>query len=291
MLLHAFDNIEKTLTPAQIHQYITTGSLDRALGNASIDQMFEGARAATRDSMRAAFDYYRRDLPGGPTRGGLPAVTFDVLSPRVVEAVRSIDTRVFTTLKDDVREVFRLYVEDGLQRGLGPVAMSRGLVDVLGLAPNQFKAISNFERLLRDGSREALTRALRDRRFDKTLERTLGPGATDELKDSQITRMVDKYRANMEAFNAETNARTAALDSFKWGQNLMWSEAVDNGVVDGDRLMKRWVGVKDDREREEHLAMEGEEVPYDEPFSNGEMVPGDSTYNCRCIAIYFLSAQ
>jgi hypothetical protein len=154
---------------------------------------------------------------------------------------------------------------------------------VIGLAPNQLKAVDNFRQMLETGDAEALTRALRDRRFDKTIRNALkGDGLTPE----QIDRMTDAYRKRFLAFNAETNTRTAALDAQKLGQRLTWEQAVARGDVDGSRLTKRWSGTLDDRERDSHLAMEGETVPWDQPYSNGQMQPGDSEYNCRCVSIY-----
>jgi hypothetical protein len=99
--------------------------------------------------------------------------------------------------------------------------------------------------------------------------------------------MTEAYRRKFLAWNAETNARTMANNAQKLGQRLTWEAAVERGDVDGGHLIKRWAGVLDDREREEHVAMEDEVVGWDEHFSNGEMTPGESTYNCRCIAVYF----
>jgi hypothetical protein len=99
--------------------------------------------------------------------------------------------------------------------------------------------------------------------------------------------MTEAYRNRFIAFHADTVARTATLDASKLGQNLAWRGAIDSGAVDETSVLKRWVGVKDDREREEHLEMEGETVAFNDQFSNGEDIPGESTYNCRCIPYYY----
>jgi HK97 family phage portal protein len=61
--------------------------------------------------------------------------------------------------------------------------------------------------------------------------------------------------------------------------------AVSEGHLDAYRQaggipIKIWVSVGDDRTREEHLEMDGEERGIDEPFSNGRMIPDEP--NCRC---------
>ena len=53
-------------------------------------------------------------------------------------------------------------------------------------------------------------------------------------------------------------------------------------------VKKRWCAVMDERTRISHQNVDGETVPYDEPFSNGLMYPGDPSgppeevINCRC---------
>ncbi len=40
--------------------------------------------------------------------------------------------------------------------------------------------------------------------------------------------------------------------------------------------------------RDEHVPMNGETVPYDQPYSNGQMIPGEGDYNCGCLSRYHL---
>ena len=58
---------------------------------------------------------------------------------------------------------------------------------------------------------------------------------------------------------------------------------------DGDNIYKTWV-VTSNNPRASHAHMNGETVPYDEPFSNGAMWPGDidnldveDVANCQCV--------
>lgn len=277
-LLRALDNIEQTLTPSQLAQYIRSGSLERVFGDAGLDQFLTGVSSHLHRDVIEATSFYAKDLPGKGKLNGVFVASFDVLDPNVITAIRTLDTRVFEPLKASIRSSVRLIVEEGIREGQGPLAISRQLRDIIGLAPNQLQSVLNYRRELEAGSKAALDRKLRDRRFD-----TLVGRASPE----QIDRMVAAYKRRFTAFNAEVNARTMTLDALKLGQRLSWDSASKRGLVDRNTLWKRWVGVKDERERPEHLAMEGEEVPFDKPFSNGQMIPGDTEFNCRCIAIYF----
>jgi hypothetical protein len=291
-ILRAFQILRDTLAPTELARIIRAGDIDvvfrDALSNPVLDRAFAPFGERLRSATEKQFKYFTRDLPKAGKVDGVVGVSFDVLNPKVIDAIRALDTKVIQNLQDDVRETVRAYVENGLRDGASPIEIARGLRNVIGLSPTQQEAVRNFRRMLEAGDRTALKRTLRDKRFDKTLERALGADG-EGLTAPRVEAMTNAYRRKMLAFNAETNARTASLDAMKLGQRLSWQDAADNGIVDGDRLMKRWVGVMDDRERPEHVEMEGEEVAFDELFSNGEMVPGDSTYNCRCVAIYFQS--
>lgn len=283
-VLRAFAILRDSLTEAQLTRLIESGDIDRlfreALSNDVMDRAVLPLRQRIRQGLEKNVLYFARDLPKAGKVDGVLTVAFDWLNPRVVDAVRGLETKVVTTLQADVRETVRAYVENGLRDGVNPRTVARSLRSVIGLAPNQETAVRNFEAALRSGTRKALTYQLRDRRFDGTVKK----GA---LSEAQITTQVAAYRKRMVAFNANTNARTAALDAMKLGQRLSWQDAIDKGIVEADRLMKEWITVLDGRERPEHNAQNGDTVPFNEPFSNGEITPGESTYNCRCVARVF----
>ncbi|MBA3844530.1 MAG: hypothetical protein H0X39_18260 [Actinobacteria bacterium] len=282
-IFRAFALVRATLTVAALERYVDTGDADALVRDLFTTELLDRATQPFRTRLRQQIErqvtYFAADVPKGGRVGGQLVVAFDYLNPRVIDAVRQLETRVITTLSGDVRETVRAFVENGLRDGKGTAAIARQIKGVLGLAPSQAEAVRNFERALRGEGKNPLGYKLRDKRYDGTIKK----GA---LTEQQITTQVAAYQRKMEAFHANTVARTAALDATKLGQRLAWEDAAERGLVDRRRLQKTWVGVKDDRERVEHLAMEGETAPFDEPFSNGQMIPGDDEYNCRCVARY-----
>lgn len=279
-LLKALEYLKLRYSETEVARLIQNGEAYRIVETQFNEARLNAAYAVTRDRIRTgvgdAFKYIARDLPKQSTLN----IAFDILNPRVIDAVRQLETKSITTLNESIRETVKQHVEAGLASGKGPRVIARSLRDVIGLAPNQELAVRHFEEALRSGDMsKALGYKLRDKRFDKSLK-------SGTLSDERITRMVDTYRKRMIAWNAETNARTAALDAMKLGQKLAIDDAVRMGVYDPNRLVKTWVGVMDERERAEHVAMEKETVPYLMFYSNGEMIPGESTFCCRCISRY-----
>lgn len=282
-IANGWTRIKLLLSPAQLEAFLASPSAEALLTSVltpeSIARAFAPVSQAVRDGVEAAARAVQRDLPAVARQQ-----TFNVLNPDVVTGIRTLDSRVLRTLTEATRETVRAFVENGLRDGVNPRTIARGIRDVVGLAPNQLQAVDNFRAMLEAGDPEALTRELRDRRFDGTIRKAF---AGEGLSAEQVDRMTEQYRKRFIAFNAETNARTAALDAQKLGQELSWQDAVDRGDIDGARLFKRWSTTLDGRERPEHHAMHGEVVRHDEYFSNGEMTPGESTFNCRCVAMYF----
>ena len=106
------------------------------------------------------------------------------------------------------------------------------------------------------------------------------------LKDVSEKSLKDSIRiARTETTRVQNSAK---MDIGKHGQEL------------GFEMWKRWVATTDGRVREEHLRMDGVEVPQDEPFilpdGSKMMFPGDislgadasQVINCRCTMIEFI---
>lgn len=84
--------------------------------------------------------------------------------------------------------------------------------------------------------------------------------------------------------SAVRNARTMVTGAENAGRLDSYNDLAEQGVVQ----KKEWIATPDDRTRESHIAVDGEERDIDKPFSNGLMYPGDPSgapaevWNCRC---------
>lgn len=86
------------------------------------------------------------------------------------------------------------------------------------------------------------------------------------------------------AASAVRNARTMVTGAENAGRQDSYENLAEQGVIQ----KKVWIATADDRTRESHLLLDGEEVDINEKFSNGLMYPADPSgdpsevYNCRC---------
>ena len=291
--LEAYRLIAATLNDRELVAAIRSGQVDRLIMELLSDERMDPALLRLRNKLDLAL----LDSTRAEALRGLPSLyapqVFSVLNPIVIEAANRVGLKYVDTLKNEVRATVRQAITEGLKEGVSPSTVARGIRGVIGLAPNQEEAIRNFnedlhwlhlsvEEMEARGITYPWTRALRDKRFDRTLRRVRAERG--HLPPELIAKMTDRYRRGVIANTAETHARTLALDTQKLAQRLAWDDAIARRIVNPDDLVRTWVTVGDERVRPEHVELNGTRVGYDQPFPNGEMTPGESTYNCRCQA-------
>ncbi len=259
-VLRAFAILRDTLSESELAQAIESGQFDvlvaQVFSEAIMDRAFIPVRQRIRDTVASGLRYTAPSLPKGGKINGVLSVVFDHLSPNVITAVRRLETAVLQSLTIDTREAMRAFVENGIRDGVGPRTIAREIRPIVGMSPTQSENAIKYEAKLVDA----------------------GAG--------NIAKKVAAYQRKAISVNAEAISRTATLDAFKLGQRLAYEDAIAKGIIDRDRLTKTWIGIMDDRERPTHVAMEGNTVPFDAPFKNGQMIPGESEWNCRCLAKY-----
>lgn len=106
-------------------------------------------------------------------------------------------------------------------------------------------------------------------------------GGIDAQKSTRdIARLISEA-TGFDRSRAELIARTETTKIFN-GAPTESLNALSQGTA--RTFTKTWSGLLDDRERDEHVAMEGETVGINEEFSNGLQYPSEP--NCRCSLLY-----
>jgi hypothetical protein len=288
--------VASSLSDADLLRVIQSGALEQLVRLVVSDALIERAalplRQTLRTTMGTAFRWNVSALPKGGRIAGTTAVMFDTLNPRVIAALRSLERDIIEGAGISLRATVRQAIERGITEGVNPRATARYVREVIGLSPTSEGAVANFRRLLETGDLEALRRELRDRRFDRTLERALGKDGTG-LSADQIDRMVAAYRKRALAHDAERIAHTATLMAYRIANREAWLSAIDRGIVPGGRAMKKWIHL----DAQPHPRLTHTEmgrlpaVPIDQPYQNGDMVAGESDpWNCHCQDYYFIAA-
>jgi len=104
-------------------------------------------------------------------------------------------------------------------------------------------------------------------------------GVEENQTTTQIAKNLRQFYDDRSPFKSMRIARTETSQAAGFGQR---EAAKQSGIV----KTKQWISSRDDRVRDEHLAMDSDShyqaVPIDEPYPNGEMYPGENSIMCRC---------
>lgn len=118
------------------------------------------------------------------------------------------------------------------------------------------------------------------------------------LKGESINKIARRFK-NVSEKSLKDSIRIARTETTRV-QNSAKMDIGKEGQRLGFEMWKRWVSTTDGRVREDHLAMNGVEVPQDEPFvlpdGSKMMFPADMSMgadasqvvNCRCTMIEFI---
>jgi len=227
---------------------------------------------------------------------GEVVISFDQTHERAVRIMRENQLRLVREFTEQQRLATNQAIVRGITDGVNPREMARAFRDSIGLTQNQERWVANYERALRDLDRGALERALRDRRFDRTVQRAIEEGRP--LTRGQINKMVKRYRERAIKYRSEVIARTESLKATHAGVREMYDQAIDAGQLDPQQLVRIWNTAGDDRVRAlpqdqtSHESMHNQERMWGEPFTSGAgnqaFDPGTfgvayEDIQCRCV--------
>ncbi len=216
---------------------------------------------------------------------------FNLANPRAVRSLQDTRLRLVREFGFEQRLASQVFLEEAFAAGLAPIEQARVLKRSIGLTQHQARIIQNYRRQLQNRSAGALTRALRDRRFDSTIARSI---ALDRpLTTAQIDRMVGRYTERWVQFRAQTIAKTETLAAAGAADLELWEQAVEEGVISADDVFNTWRTSGRRNVRDSHRAMNGQKrrlgVPFDSGLGSKLRFPGDpqapaaDRINCHCV--------
>lgn len=233
-------------------------------------------------------------LKGKFAGGTAVSLAFDPTDPRTAALMRQNQLRFIRDFTQEQRRAVRRALSEAYEAGAGTLEAARTIQRSIGLTEAQVVAGENYARALEEGSREALDRALRDRRFDRTVSRAIRLGKP--LAAEAILRMVSRYRDRQLASRAETIARTEGVRISNIARREALTQALETMGVSKTQVRRTWNSSDDKRTRDSHRSMDGQEVGMEEPFKSGAghslMFPGDPSapaeevINCRCVVTH-----
>ncbi len=278
--------VTRGLTIAKITDMMAEGKIEEAIKAITVSQAKWYARywlTSYTESAELTAAFIETSL-------GVPIV-FDVQSLAPEAALRAHRLRLVRGFTVEQTQASMQAISRGFEEGLNPRGMARAFRDSIGLTQRQEQAVANYRTALEEGSSSSLDRKLRDARFDRTVRRSIEDGRP--LTRPQVDRMVGRYRQRTLKYRSEVIGRTESLRATNGGQRDMLRAAVDEGDLRQDQLKREWNTAIDERVRDSHSPMSGQEVtgteiPFISGLGNELLYPGDpgapaeDTVQCRC---------
>lgn len=169
------------------------------------------------------------------------SLRFDLLNPRAVEWIREHTGELIRDVTEGSRIAIRGAIERAYRGGMHPYKAARHIQGMVGLTERQAVAVDNYyNRLIKQGMSEG--KALSSAR--------------------EYTRRLLKDRA-------ENIARTETVRAANMGQQELWRQAADQGLVDINTVKRIWIVTPDDRLCSYCAPMDGQEVGLEENFQSG----------------------
>lgn len=261
---------------------------------AKLEQAFEAGGVAT------GATFPKRII----TNAGPTVYRFDMRNSRAERWVREQSGELITRITTAQRNTVQTRMFEGLQAGNNPKTIATDIVGrfdrvagkrvggIIGLNEPQERAVAAMRQDLMNLDNNYFTRTRRDASFDSVVRKMFEDG---EVSSERIDQLTARYKDRLLKLRGDTIARDAAMEALNRSEYEALLQAVDLGAVNNDATTRIWDSAGDDgRTRDDHLAMDGQEVGLNEAFTAPDgselMHPQDrsmgaaaeQTVNCRC---------
>lgn len=233
-------------------------------------------------------------------------IRFDVRNVRAESWLATQSSKLIKQIVEEQREAIKIILESGMIKGNGPrttaleivgsINKASGLREggVIGMTKQQAKWLSNaYDELTNGKFDDYLKRALRDKRFDRTILKLIRENGT--IDKTTLTKILKSYSNRILKFRGDMIARTESLAALNAGAFEGLQQAVEKVGLTDLEVKRIWDATGDSRTRPDHLTMEGQKVngltaPFRAPDGSLLKHPGDSslgataaqTIMCRC---------
>jgi SPP1 gp7 family putative phage head morphogenesis protein len=248
--LRAVRTVQAQLDVTNLEDALVRGQITQSsLWDALASELDSALRAPLRQAVLGGAGVADRRLPSGTLR-------FDLTNPAAVQAVDRTVAQLVQDLTLESRQAIQALVRQSLQGAADVSQLARQIQATIGLTTQYAAAVE---------------------RYRSTLEtQGLPPGRAEARSQAYADRLL-RHRA-------QTIARTEVIRATSAGQQAVWSDAQQEGLLPHD-AQRVWIVTPDDRLCPICAAMEGQVVGVNEPFQSDDVGAVDyppAHVACRC---------
>jgi SPP1 gp7 family putative phage head morphogenesis protein len=289
--LRAVQAAQDRIVLQKLAEAIAKGDINGALAIMAVDQNFVAALqgAGIEPGIASFRDAIQRAIRAGamtaiqslPKAVGLN-ISFDLMNPESANFIQSYTFNLIQQVSQQTRDAVQQIVLRAFKEGGHPYEQARAIKQVIGLTARQEHAVATYRAALRAGGsalQDALSRSLRDGRFDPTLIRAMRDQTP--LRREYIDKLVARYRERFLIYRAKNIARTETIRASNKGQRELWRQAQQQGLIP-HTARRKWIVSGDDRTCPICLKLDGQTAGLNEEFAPGILEPPDPHPSCRC---------
>lgn len=288
-VLDAIDTMKGSVNLKALADAISANDFNQALAVLGVDTGFarvlqgHGVEAGIKSVRDAIQDVYQAGAKAAidtlPEKAALEG-SFDLLNPKSIDFLQNYSFDLIQQISEEARGTVRQTLLRAFKEGGHPTQQAREIREAIGLTQNQEKAVDNYRAALENQKyADALQRALRDGRYDAGVLNAQRAGKA--LNQARVDKMVDRYRERYVNYRANTIARTETIRAANAGQQEIWRQAAEQGVIDHETVERVWISSGDDNTCDECDDLDGETAELGEEFMPGVFHPPLHP-NCRC---------
>lgn len=205
-------------------------------------------------------------------------------NPRLRRFISDQVGALITDISEQSRRSVASAISMSFQQAMTPRQTAKVVREAVGITERQ--AI----RIMATRQREMAERLILARRLEGLKDKS-GPMAASmrsrlsTLTEPQLDRRMAKRMSSAQRSRSIAIARTELTSAVNEGQEIVWAEAADRGLIDRQRSFKVWVTVPDGDRTDICAALDGQRVPLDGTFYSevtGESMSRPPAHiNCR----------
>lgn len=146
-------------------------------------------------------------------------ISFDILNSRSVAFLRRYEFDLIQNISRNTREGVREILRIGFEEAQPPIRMAREIKEFIGLTPRQVKALNNHRAML----------------------------ISEGRPPKQVVELTNRFKNRQLRFRANNIARTETIRAASEGQEELWNQAAEQGLIDPVTARKKWIVTPDDR--------------------------------------------
>lgn len=308
----AIENISSNVILKVVTERLEAGDIQGAMDAIQVDgNAFGVLERALQDAFADGGDSLLGELPKLRMPNG-PAVVwqFSIRNPSAEALLKEQSSNLITRIVNDQKTAIRAALVSGLEAGKNPTATALDIVGrvdrktgkrtggIVGLTSKQEEWQRNYAKELASNDaedlRHALTRGLRDKRFDSAIKKAIA--SEKPIPAATRAKMLVAYRNRSLKYRGDVVGRTETLAALSNARQNAIQQQVESGKIQAGEVTKVWDATGDARTRDTHKAMEGQRQGFNGAFispsgavlryPHDPQAPASETVQCRCRVKY-----